>query len=182
MRSPDRSVLHPGSRKSSDEADYPSDLKIESFRDQIRIRALTDSAGVGAGKGKRGLTDSGGVGARSRRRGLMVDLEASFLSDSENTLQSSDGEGGQQQEYAIRRDFERFQAQGLMAERDLLRKRLVMLVCMPAMQAWFSYLESSRPLPGAISASYWVYKMACLCIFVCTFRLLGDDTARLPGS
>ena len=64
-------------------------------------------------------------------RGVMVDLEASFLSDGENeSRQSSDGEEEQRQGHAITKDFEIFQAHGLMSERDLLRKRLVMHACM----------------------------------------------------
>jgi len=61
-----------------------------------------------------------------------VDLEASFLSDGENeSQQSSDGEEEQRQEHAIKNDVEIFQAHGWMAERDLLRKRLVMHACIP---------------------------------------------------
>ena len=60
-----------------------------------------------------------------------MDLEASFLSDGENeSQQSSDGEEEQRQEHAIKNDVEIFQAHGLMSERDLLRKRLVMHACM----------------------------------------------------
>ena len=67
-----------------------------------------------------------GVGCRDLRQASMVDMEASCVSDDENQVEEK---REIQLERERKRDLELFLAREAIAERDLLRKRLVRHAC-----------------------------------------------------